>query len=68
MNKKRYTFLLHFVLFSIIFFIAFLLIILLIDKTPHQDFRLLLVKIVVLATLSSGLYNFLNESDTSPAD
>jgi len=48
--------------------VAFFLIIFLVDKNPNHDFRLLLIKIGVLATLSSLFYNILLESDPEIVD
>jgi len=68
MNKKHYPFWLRFSFFFVVFSVAFFLIIFLVDKNPNHDFRLLLIKIGVLATLSSLFYNILLESDPEIVD
>lgn len=68
MNKKYYSFWLRFGFFLVVFAVAFFLVTFVIDKNPVQNLRILLIKIGVLATLSSLLYNLLIESNPEPAD
>ena len=63
MNKKRQTFLLRFIFFLVVFAVAFFLMTFLVDRNLNNDFRILLIKIGILATISSLLYNILVESD-----
>jgi hypothetical protein len=66
MNNKRFPFWLRFIFFTTIFSIAFFLIIFVIEKNPSGDFRLLLIKVGLLASASSFIYNLLLESDPDP--
>jgi len=59
MNIKHYSFWLRFVFFFIVFAVAFFLMIFVVDRNPNHDSKLLLIKIGVLATLSSLFYNIL---------
>jgi len=68
MNKKRYSFWLRFIFFFMVFAVAFFLMIFLVDRNPFDDFRMLLIKIGILATASSLLYNIFVESDPEIAD
>ena len=68
MNKKRYPFWLRFIFFFMVFAVAFFLMIFLVDKSPGQDFRMLLIKIGILAPVSSLFYNILIESDPQVVD
>jgi len=68
MNKKRYSFWLRFIFFFVVFAVAFFLMIFLVDRSPDQDFRMLLIKIGILAPVSSLLYNILIESDPQIVD
>jgi hypothetical protein len=68
MNKKRQTFLLRFIFFLVIFAVAFFLLTFLVDRNLNNDFRVLLIKIGILATISSLLYNILVEPDPKIVD
>ena len=68
MNNNQYPFWLRFSFFFIVFAVAFFFIIFLVDKTPSENFKLLLIKIGVLAGISSLLYNVLLESDPEIVD
>ena len=68
MNKKRYPFWLRFIVFLIVFAVAFFLMMFLVDKNLSQDFRMLLIKIGILATAASLLYNILVEPDPEMVD
>ena len=68
MNKKYYSFWLRFGFFFVVFALAFFLVMFVIDKNPVQNLRILLIKIVVLATFSSLFYNVFLESGSEIAD
>ena len=68
MNKKYYSFSLRFGFFFVVFAVAFFLVMFVIDKDPVQNLRIFLIKIGVLATLSSLFYNILLESNPETAD
>lgn len=68
MNKKYYSFSLRFGFFFVVFAVAFFLVMFVIDKDPVQNLRVLLIKIGVLATLSSLFYNLLLEPNPETAD
>jgi hypothetical protein len=68
MNKKYYSFSLRFGFFLIVFAVAFFLVMFLIDKNPVQNFRMLFIKIGILATLSSLFYNILFASNPETTD
>jgi hypothetical protein len=68
MNKKRYPFWLRFIFFFMVFAVAFFLMIFVVDRDLSHDFRILLIKIGILATASSLLYNILVESDLEITD
>jgi len=68
MNKKRHSFLPRFILFFVVFAVAFFLMTFLVDRNLNNDFRILLIKIGILATISSLLYNILVESDPEIVD
>ena len=68
MSKKRYPFWLRFIFFLMVFAVAFFLMIFLVDRSPDQDFRMLLIKIGILAPVSSLFYNILIESDPQIGD
>ena len=68
MNKKRYPFWLRFIFFLMVFAVAFFLMIFLTHKSPDQDFKMLLIKIGILAPVSSLFYNILIESDPQIVD
>ena len=68
MNKKYYSFSLRFGFFLVVFALAFFLVMFVIDKDPVQNLRILLIKIGVLATLSSLFYNILLGSNPETAD
>jgi len=68
MNKKYYSFWLRFIFFFLVFAVAFFLMIFLVDSDPVNDFRMLLIKIGILATGSSLFYNIFVESDPKIAD
>jgi len=59
MNKKHYTFWLRFIFFFFVFAVAFFLMIFVVDTNPSFGFRMLLIKIGILATVSSLFYNIL---------
>jgi len=63
MNIKHFSFLLRFSFFLIVFAIALFLIFFLVDKNPSDNFKMLLIKIGVLATFSSLFYNLFLASD-----
>ena len=63
MNIKHFSFLLRFSFFLIVFAIALFLIFFLVDKNPSDNFKMLLIKIGVLATFSSMFYNLFLASD-----
>jgi ABC-type Fe3+-siderophore transport system permease subunit len=68
MNKHKYPYWIRFCFFFLVFAAAFFLIIFIVDKNPFGDMKMLLIKISVLATLSSALYNILLESDPETVD
>ena len=68
MNNKYYSFSLRFGFFFVVFAVGFLLVMFVIDKDPVQNLRIFLIKIGVLATLSSLFYNILLESNPETAD
>jgi len=68
MNIKHYSFWLRFGFFLIVFAIAFFLIFFLVDKNPNDNFRILLIKIGVLATVSSFFYNIFVGSNPEIVD
>jgi ABC-type Fe3+-siderophore transport system permease subunit len=68
MNKKHFSFWLRFFIFFIGFAVAFFLMIFLVDRDPIDNFRMLLIKIGILATGSSLFYNIFVESDPEIAD
>ena len=68
MNKKYYSFSLRFGFFFVVFAVTFFLVMFVIDKDPVQNLRIFLIKIGVLATLSSLFYNILLESNPETAD
>jgi len=68
MNKKHYSFWLRFFFFFIVFAVAFFLMIFLVDRNPGYDFRMLLIKIGILATASSLFYNISVERDPEIVD
>jgi hypothetical protein len=59
MNKKHYTFWLRFIFFFFVFAVAFFLMIFVVDTNPNFGFRMVLIKIGILATVSSLFYNIL---------
>ena len=68
MIKKYYSFFLRFGFFLVVFAVAFFLVMFVIDKDPVQNLRILLIKIGVLATLSSLFYNILLGSNPETVD
>jgi hypothetical protein len=68
MNKKHYSFWLRFFFFFLVFAVAFFLMIFVIDRNPIDDFQMLLIKIGILATVSSLFYNIFVDSDPEIAD
>ncbi|HEX6848426.1 MAG TPA: hypothetical protein VF144_15690 [Chitinophagaceae bacterium] len=68
MNKKRYTFLLRFFFFFLVFAVAFFLLIFLVDRNPNENFRMLLIKIGILAPVASLFYNIFVVGDPEIAD
>jgi len=68
MNIKHYSFWLRFIFFFFVFAVAFFLMIFVVDRDPSHDFKILLVKIGVLATVSSLLYNILVGRDPEIVD
>ena len=66
MNKKRFW--LRFVFFFLVFAVTFFLMIFVVDGNPSQDFRMLLLKIGILATASSLFYNLFVEADPEIVD
>jgi len=68
MNKKHYSFWLRFILFFLVFAVAFFLMIFLVDRNPIDDFRMLLIKIAILATVSSLFYTVFIKSDPEIVD
>jgi len=68
MNKKHYSFWLRFIFFFLVFAVAFFLMIFLMDRNPTNDFQMLLIKIGILATVSSLFYNIFVDPDPEIAD
>jgi hypothetical protein len=68
MNKKHYSFWLRFIFFFMVFAVAFFLMIFLMDRNPIDDFRMLLIKIGILATAFSLFYNIFVEPGPEIAD
>jgi len=68
MNKKHYSFWLRFIFFFMVFAVAFFLLIFLVDRNPIDNFRMLLIKIGMLAPVSSLLYNIFIERDPEIVD
>jgi hypothetical protein len=68
MKKKYYSFWLRFCFFLVVFAVAFFLMMFLVDRNLTHDFRILLVKIGILATASSLIFNILVESDPEIVD
>jgi len=66
--KQQYPFWLRFTFFTIVFSVAFFFIIFLMDNSPSENFKLLVIKICGLAGFSSLLYNVLLESDPEIVD
>ena len=66
MNKKHFW--LRFIFFFFVFAVAFSLMIFLVDRNPDYDFRMLLIKIGILATASSLFYNIFIERDAEVVD
>jgi hypothetical protein len=68
MNTQHYPFWLRFIFFTVAFSIAFFLIIFLMEKNPSGDLRFLMIKVGLLASASSFIYNILLESDPEIVD
>jgi len=68
MNKKNYSFWLRFIFFFFVFAVAFFLMVFVVDTNPSYDFRMLLIKIGILATLTSLFYNILVKPDPEIVD
>jgi len=68
MNKKHYFFWLRFIFFFFVFAVAFFLMVFVVDTNPSYGFRMLLIKIGILATVSSLFYNILVKSDPEIVD
>jgi hypothetical protein len=68
MNKKHYYFWLRFIFFFFVFAVAFFLMIFVVDTNPSYDFRMLLIKIGILATVTSLFYNILVKPDPEIVD
>jgi len=68
MNKKHYSFWLRFIFFFCVFAVAFFLMIFVVDTNPSVGFRMLFIKIGILATLTSLSYNILVKSDPEIVD
>ena len=68
MNKKHYSFWLRFIFFFMVFAVAFFLMVFVVDRNPGYDFRMLLIKIGILATASSLFYNIFVERDPEIVD
>jgi len=68
MNKKHYSFWLRFIFFFFVFAVAFFLLVFVVDTNPSYGFRMLLIKIGILATVSSLFYNILVKSDPEIVD
>ena len=54
---------LFFIFFLIVFAVAFFLLVFLVDRNLNYDLRILLIRIGILATVSSLFYNLLVQSD-----
>jgi len=63
MNKKHYYFWLRFIFFFFVFAVAFFLMIFVVDTNPSSGLRMLLIKIGILATVSSLFYNICVKPD-----
>ena len=63
MNEKHYPFWLRFIFFFVVFAVAFFLMVFVVDTNPSYGFRMLLIKIGILATVSSLFYNILVKSN-----
>jgi hypothetical protein len=68
MNKKHYPFWLRFMFFFLVFAVAFFLMTFIVDTNPSFGFRMLLIKIGILATVSSLFYNILVKPDPEIVD
>jgi len=68
MNKKYFSFWLRFFFFFLVFAAAFFLMIFVVDRNLIDNFRMLLIKIGILAIGSSLFYNIFVESDPEIAD
>ena len=68
MNIRHYSFWLRFGFFVIVFAVAFFLILFLVDKNPNDNFKTLLIKIGVVATISSLFFNLLFKPDPEIVD
>ena len=68
MNKKHYTFWLRFICFFFVFAVAFFLMVFVVDTNPSSGFRMLSIKIGILATVSSLFYNILVKPDPEMVD
>ena len=68
MNKKLHSFLPRFILFFVVFAMAFFLMIFLVDRNFNNDLRILLIKIGILAAITSLFYNILVEPDPEIVD
>jgi len=68
MNKKHYFFWLRFIFFFFVFAVAFFLMVFVVDTNPSSGFRMLLIKIKILSTVSSLLYNIYVKSDPEIVD
>jgi len=68
MNKKHYYFWLRFIFFFFVFAVAFFLMVFVVDTNPSSGFRMLLIKIGILSTVSSLLYNIYVKSDPEIVD
>jgi hypothetical protein len=68
MNKKHYTFWLRFIFFFFGFAVAFFLMVFVVDTNPSSGFRMLSIKIGILATVSSLFYNIYVKPDPEIVD
>ena len=68
MNKKRYPFWLRFIFFFMAFAVAFFLMVFLVNRNPLDNFRMLLIKIGIMATASSLFYTIYIERDPEIVD
>jgi len=68
MNKKHYSFWLRFIFFFFVFAVAFFLMIFVVDTNPSFGFRMVFIKIGILATASSLFYNILIKPDPEIVD